>query len=83
VRKTVKGRSISILNKYRTELKTEVKAIDKKKFVKPRAIDPLTTKMNARNMPNRMADGSDSRIAYDKENATAIFDTKPKAEPSC
>jgi hypothetical protein len=62
-RKTVDGRSISNLNKNRIELKTEVRAIDKKKLVNPRAIDPLITKMNARNMPNRMADGSDSRIA--------------------
>jgi hypothetical protein len=62
-RKTVDGRSISNLNKNRIELKTEVRAIDKKKLVNPRAIDPLIIKMNARNMPNRMADGSDSRIA--------------------
>jgi hypothetical protein len=51
------------LNKYRTELKTEVKAIDKKKFVKPRAIDPLMINMIANIRPNRMADGKESRIA--------------------
>ena len=62
-RKTVDGRSIPNLNKNRIELKTEVRAIDKKKLVNPRAIDPLTINMIANIKVNRIADGSDSRIA--------------------
>ena len=62
-RKTVDGRSIPNLNKNRIELKTEVRAIDKKKLVNPRAIDPLIINMIANIRPNRMADGKESRIA--------------------
>jgi hypothetical protein len=61
--KTTNGESISILKKKITELKTEESAIDKKKLVSPRAIEPLIINMNAKNRPNRMADGKESRIA--------------------